>query len=222
MMTAFDVSEKLSSVLVIAAIVILSIIILAYLINRSKYKHRYKRFFKKLDKTITKKYNGNVLNEGIVNDYAKDNTNTYKSLRRKGRRKVRKYLDYYAKKLPEQVLLKSFTSPDKRKNALVIYILDENDKVLYRWYKKRKRKGFIKAANKHQMLTPLIGYLFELPLYIDKGAPYRLVNPDNDCQLTYEIVKNPKKRKRKKKPKKLSKKELKAQRKIENIKESRR
>ncbi len=194
---------------------ILLMILIAIFVNKGKYESRLKRFYRKTEKIINKKYNGNLLNEEIINTYAKDQTNTYKSLKGKGKKKVRKYFEYYRKTVPELAMLKSFVSPDKNKNQIVILLLDDFDKVVYRWDSSRKVKGFIKASNKYQMLTSYIGFLFELPLYIFEGAPFRFTNHDNDYVLTYQIVKNVKRIKRKQKEKKLSKKELKAQAKVE-------
>ncbi len=209
----------LEYVIIIAVAVIVIVIFIAALTNSAKYAGRYKRYYKKIDKTITKRYNGNLLNEDIVNLYSRDQTNTYKSLKGKGKRKVKKYFDYYVKAIPEQVILKSFTTSDKHKNQVVILLLNENDKVQYRWYNKRKTKGIIKAANKYQMLTAYIAFLFELPLNIHEGAPYRFTNHDNEFVLTYQIVKKVKSGKRKVKEKKLSRKELKAQAKVTKAKE---
>ncbi len=193
-------------------------IVLASIVNKSKYMARYKRFYRKLEKVINKKYNGNLLNENIINNYAKDQTNTFKSLRRKGKNKVKKYFAYYVKSLPELAMLKSFTTPDRNKNQLAILLLDDFDKLLYRWSAKNKVKGLIKACNKYQMLTAYIGFLFELPLNIHQGAEFRFTNHDNDYVLTYRIVKNIKKIRGKQKPKKLSRKQIKAQKKVEERK----
>lgn len=208
----------LTTVIIIIVGIIVAIILLAVFINRGKYAGRYKRFYRKMDKTINKKYNGNLLNEDIINLYQRDQTNTYKSLKGKGKRKVKKYFDYYVKTIPEQVMLRSFTTSDKSKNQIVISLLDENDKVLYRWYNKRKVKGIVKACDKYQMLNAYIAFLFELPLNIHEGAPYRFINHDNEYVLTYSIVKNPKKRKRKEKERKLTRRELKAKAKVEKAK----
>lgn len=207
-----------TTVIIIFVGIIVAIILLAVFINRGKYAARYKRFYRKMDKTINKKYNGNLLNEDIINLYQRDQTNTYKSLKGKGKRRVKKYFDYYVKNIPEQVLLKSFTTSDKNKNQIVISLLDEQDKVLYRWYNKRKVKGLLKACDKYQMLNAYIAFLFELPLNIHEGAPYRFINHDNEYVLTYSIVKNPKKRKRKEKERKLTRRELKAKAKVEKAK----
>ncbi|MBI9008816.1 MAG: hypothetical protein JEZ05_02185 [Tenericutes bacterium] len=220
MMVFLNVADwSLTTIILIAVGVIVVFVFIAALTNSSKYASRYKKFYRKIDKTINKKFNGNLLNEEIINNYAKDQTNTYKVLKGKGKRKVKKYLEYYVKNIPEQVLLKSFTTSDKAKNQIVILLLDDNDKVLYRWYKKRKVSGIIKACNKYQMMNAYLGFLFELPLNIHEGAPYRFVNHDNDYVLTYSIVKNPKRGKRKVKEKKLSRKELKALDKVQKAKD---
>jgi hypothetical protein len=210
---------ELNTIIIIAVIAILVIILLAVLINKSKYKARYKNFYRRMDKAITKKFNGNMLIEDLINRYSIDNSNTFKSLKSKGRKKTKKYLEYFYKNLPELVMLKSFISPDKNKNQLIILFLDENNKVIYHWDKSRKVKGLIKAINRHQMLNTLIAFLYELPLNINEGAPYRFVNHENECTITYDIVKNPKKTKRKMKQKQYTKKELKAQEKVIKAKE---
>ncbi len=197
------------------------IILIAVMINKGKYAARYKHFYKKMDKTINKRYNGNLLNETIVNSLVKDNTNTYKSLKSKGKRKVKKYLDYYWKNLPELVFLKSFSSADKKKSQLVILFLNDMNKVVYRWDKSKKVRGLIKAVNKHQMLMPIIGYLFELPIHVNEGLPYRMTNHDNGLVISYDVVKNVKGVKRKQKEKPLTKKQIKAQAKVEALKQKR-
>lgn len=205
----------LQTIIIIAVVGILLIIFITVMINKGKYKARYNRFYRKFDKIITKKYNGNMLIEELINKYTIDRTNTFKTLKRKGKKLTKKYLEYFYKNLPEQVMLKSFISPDKSRNQLIIMILDENEKVLYHWDKSKKVKGLIKAMNKYQMLTPIIAFLYELPLNINEGAPYRFVNHENDNIITYDVVKNAKRSKRKFKQKKLSKKEIKAQQKVE-------
>jgi hypothetical protein len=207
-----------SQIAIFAGAGILLIFIMAVVINKGKYQSRLKNFYKRMDKTISKKYDGNLLNENIITYLVNDQTNTYKSLKAKGRRKVSKYFEYYAKNLPELVLLKSFVIQDQSRSQLVILILDENDKVVYKWSKEKKAVGFMKSCNKYQMLTPLIGYLFELPLHIYEGASFRLTNHDNKYSLSYDIVKNAKRIKRKQKPVKLTKKEIKAQAKVEKVK----
>jgi len=204
------------AIIVVVGLVVLGIIVM--MINKGKYQARFNGFYKRMDKAITKKFNGNVLVENLLNTYVTDDTNTFKTLKSKGKSKVKKYFEYYVKNLPELVVYKSFISPDRNKSHLVIMILDENDKLLFKWDKSKKVNGFIKAANKYQMLTPIIAYLSELPLNIKESAPYRFVNHDNDYRITYDIVKNAKNVKRKQKEKKLSRAEVKALAKVEKAK----
>lgn len=221
MILAFDLLENWKLVVGIAAGAIVVLIVLSIFINKGKYAARYKHFYKRLDKTIQKKYNGNTLIEEIVNNFSRDNTNTYKQLKAKGKRKVKKYLEYYVKNLPELVFLKSFTSSDKKKSQLVLLFLNQMDKVVFRWEKSRKLKGIIKGINKNQMLTTVIGYLYELPPHVNEGVPLRMTNHDNDLTISYDVVKNARSYKRKQKEKKLTKKEIKAQAKIEALKQKR-
>ena len=206
------------NILIIVGVALVLLIIIVLFINKGQYAARYKAFYKRLDKVATKKYNSNLFIEYLLNNEVKDQTNTFKSLRGRGKRKVIAYLDYYVKNLPELVILKSYVSPDKNKNQLVLLLLDETDHVLYRWDKSRKTKGLIKAANKYQMLTPILGFLYELPMNINENLPFRFTNHDNDYTLTYDVVRNARKTKRKVKEKKLSRAEQKALEKLEKIK----
>jgi hypothetical protein len=218
MIFAVSLLENWKLYSVIAGVAVLFLILVVALVNKGKYQARFNAFYRRMDKMITKKFNGNVLIETLLNQYVTDDTNTYKSLKSRGKGKVKKYLDYYVKNLPELVVYKSFISPDRNKNQLAIMILDEYDKVIFKWDKSKKINGFIKASNKYQMLSPIIAYLSELPLNIKEGAPYRFVNHDNDYRITYEIVKNSKKVKRKQKEKKLTKAQEKALAKVEKTK----
>jgi len=222
MLTLFSLSDMdWKQIAIFAGAGLVLIIIIAVFINKGKYQARYKNFYKKMDKALIKKYNGNLLNETIMRDYVKDQTNTYKSLKQKGRSKVNKYFEYFYKNLPQLVLYKSFISADKNKSEIVILLLDEYDKVVYRWDKRRKVKGLIKACDKYQMLTPMVGYLYELPLHIYENASFRFTNHENDYSLSYDIVKNLKSVKRKQKAPKMTKAEIKAQEKVEKAKAKR-
>lgn len=201
-------SLEIKEILIIVAAAILVLLLLYIIINSGKHKRRYQRYYRSIDKTINKKYNGNILVENLINKYSTDSTNTFKSLKRKGKKLTKKYFEYYIKVLPELVELKSRISPDKNRNELVIYVINDHDRVLYQWDKTKKLRGLVKAINKYQMLTPTIAYLYELPLNINEGNPYRLINHDNDNVLAYEIVKNTKKN-----AKKLKKADKKADRK---------
>lgn len=184
---------EITGIIIIIVAGLLIIALLAVIINNRKYRLRYRRFYRRFDKIITKKFNGNMLIENLINKYAVDNTNTYKSLKSKGKSLTKRYFEYYSKKLPELVLLKSYTTADKNRNELVIIIQDENERLLYQWTQSKKIKGLIKAINKYQMLTPMIAFLYELPLNINENKPYHLVNHENDNVISYEIVKNTKK-----------------------------
>lgn len=174
-----------------------------------------------MDKTITKHYNSNLLIETLIEKYTKDQTNTFKSLKSAGKHKVTSYLDYFVKNIPELVMLKSFISSDRNKSEITILMIDEFDKVVYRWNKSMKTKGLLKMANKYQMMNPLLAFFYELPMHINENLPFRFTNHDNDYRLSYEINKNAKRAIHKQKEKKLSRAEIKAQAKLDAIKAKR-
>lgn len=220
MILAIDIGSLNWKLIIIAAVGIIALmIVIAVMINKGRYLSRYKHFYKRMDRAINKKFNGNLLNETLVNNYLKDSTNTYKSLKAKGKRKIRKYFEYYIKTTPELVMLKSLLSADKKKNQLVILIVNEMNKVIARWDSSRKLRGLLKLINKQQMLMPMVAFFFELPVYINQGLPYRFTNHENGLTISYDIVKNARHVKHKQKEKPLTKKQLKAQAKLEAMKQ---
>jgi hypothetical protein len=182
---------SLNSDLIIAGVIlVLAIIIIfvaIYFYNRNVNVHKYKRTLKFIMKQKEKKYNANVFIDLLANKYTTDATNTYRSLKGKGKRKVKKYIKFYQDQLNELVIRKSNISPNKRMNKLMLIFKNQDNKDIGRFYIKDRFKKLIKIIDKNQLLFDVIAYFFELPTYIDSQKIYHLENHDNHHIITYQI-----------------------------------
>ncbi|MFW5794245.1 MAG: hypothetical protein ACOCV1_02070 [Bacillota bacterium] len=180
--------SDLTILIVTLAIAFLIIIFSLYFYNRNVHNRRYKRHLKKFKKIKDKRYNANIIIDKIYNKYTIDETNTYKALKSRGKRIVKKYLRFYSKELTKLVELKSKISPNKNQNKLVIILKNKSNSIIGKWQTKKSIKKLIKLINKHQLLFDTLAYLYELPQYIDEKKAYHLENHDNKNFLSYKIV----------------------------------
>jgi hypothetical protein len=183
--------------LIIAGIILLVAIIIIFVTlhyyNKNINVRKYKKAYKKILKLRDKKYNANVLIDVIYNQYSTDDTNTEASLKRKGRKIVKKYIKYYQQSLNQLTELKANISPNKKLNKLIIIIKDPSNKEIGSFYIKDKYRKIRKIINKHQLLFDMLAYLYELPTYIDTKKSYLLENHDNKNSISYELSKTSKK-----------------------------
>ncbi|QWC00594.1 hypothetical protein KHQ88_03215 [Mycoplasmatota bacterium] len=170
------------------AVAILVIILSLYFYNKNVNVRKYKRKLKYISKLKEKKYNANIFIDQIYNNYITDDTNTYSSLKKKGKRKVKKYIKFYQKHLNDLVQAKSNISPNKKQNKLVFLFKNKSNQNIGKYYISQKFKKLRKLIDKHQILFDMIAYLYELPQYIDSKKAYHLENHDNENVITYQIV----------------------------------
>ncbi|MFP4478878.1 MAG: hypothetical protein ACLFPM_05550 [Candidatus Izemoplasmatales bacterium] len=174
-------------------VAILIIILSIHFYNKNVNVRKYKRKLKYINKIKEKKYNANVFIDQIYNNYVTDDTNTYESLKKKGKKKVKKYIKFYQKALDDLVQAKSNISPNKKQNKLVFIFKDKASKNIGKFYISQKFRKLRKQVDKHQLLFDMIAYLYELPQYIDNKKAYHLENHDNQNVITYQIVEEIKK-----------------------------
>ena len=171
--------------LVIATIVIW---LLLYFYRRNINIRIYKKAKKRFNKLKEKNYNANVYIEQILNRYTTDQTNTYSSLKKAGKRKVRKYVRFYQKELPKLVEAKSNISPNKKRKNLVFIFKNQSNQIVGQYQIKQSFKKLRKQLNKHQLLLDMIAYLYEVSNHIVDGKSYALENHDNHHFISYEII----------------------------------
>lgn len=183
--------------LIIAGIILLVAIIVIFVTlhyyNKNINVRKYKKAYKKLLKLRDKKYNANVLIDVIYNQYSTDDTNTEASLKRKGKKIVKRYIKYYQQALNQLTEFKANISPNKKLNKLIINIKDPSNKEIASFYINDNYRKIKKVINKHQLLFDMLAYLYELPTYIDTKKSYLLENHDNKNSISYELSKTSKK-----------------------------
>src|SRR6056297_954047 len=118
-MRILDLKSDLIVTGIILLVALAIIIVAIYFYNRNINVIKYKRTYKFIMKQKEKRYNANIFIDVLVNKYTTDNTNTYQSLKSKGKRKVKKYIKFYQKQLNELVERKSNISPNKKLNKLI-------------------------------------------------------------------------------------------------------
>ncbi len=179
------------SIILVAALVIIFLSI--YLYKRNINVRKYKKIYKYMNKQKEKKFNANVLIDSLFNHYSTDNSNTYSTLKSKGKQKVKRYYKFYQDELNKLVEAKSNITPNKKQNKLIFVFKNSKNDVVGKYYIKDNFKKLKKQIDKHQLLFDIIAYLYELPQYIDQLKPYELENHDNKNIISYRIVENPKK-----------------------------
>lgn len=183
--------------LIIAGVILLVAIIVIFVTlhyyNKNINVRKYKKAYKKILKIRDKSYNANVLIDVIYNQYATDDTNTEESLKRKGKKIVKRYIKYYQQALNQLTEFKANISPNKKLNKLIIIVKDPSNKEIASFYINDKYRKIRKAINKHQLLFDMLAYLYELPTYIDSKKSYLLENHDNKNSISYELSNNTKK-----------------------------
>jgi len=186
-MRILDLKSDLIVTGIILLVALAIIIVAIYFYNRNINVIKYKRTYKFIMKQKEKRYNANIFIDVLVNKYTTDNTNTYQSLKSKGKRKVKKYIKFYQKQLNELVERKSNISPNKKLNKLIVIVKNQNNKDIGKFYIKDRFKKIRKIIDKNQLLFDMIAYIFELPEYIHNKKIYHLENHDNHHIITYQI-----------------------------------
>lgn len=179
------------SIIIILAIIISFLII--FFLKRNLNVRRYKKSLKAIIKHKEKNYNANVLIDILYNRYITDQSNTYKTLKNRGKKKIKRYFKFYQDSLNDLVEKKSIITPNMKRNKLVFVFKDDQNQQLGKYYIKDSFNKLKKQLNKHQLLFDMIAYVYELPQYIDQAKPYELENHDNKHIIKYEIVEKLKK-----------------------------
>lgn len=144
-----------------------------------------KRYVKQATKLDRKKHNGLQLVSKIKNR-RKRRTNSFESLRMRGKRPVRKYFIHKTEELPVFV---KYTHGKllKRANKKVRILVKQDSKTLHKTYLKQGTKDLIALSNEYHCLNELITFLHHLPDAILEDRHYDIYVPSSDLTITYQI-----------------------------------
>jgi len=144
-----------------------------------------KRFMKKSKKLRAKKYNGPALVDKIKRK-RKKNTNSFKKLKGRGKKLVRKYFAYKLDELPVLVRYTHGKLFKRSKKKIQIYAKNER-KIIYRSKLKKPMKEFINLSNKFDCLDQFILFLHNLPEAILEDQEYDIYINEQDISIGYLI-----------------------------------
>ncbi|GEM_PF-1317206 len=144
-----------------------------------------RKLVKKHRKQSKKKYNGERLLEKI-DKKRKSGGNTYRSLKRPARKRVKKYLEFKVKQLRFAAMKAKKKGLRIKKRRCYLTILDER-KGKDRREKFQNTKDLIRMSNKFDCLDEMILYLDELPERILKDEDFEYRLEENEAWLSYEI-----------------------------------
>jgi len=144
-----------------------------------------KRYVKKSKKLRKKKYNGIQLVDKVEKK-RKKGTNSYKKLRGRAKRKVKKYFNYKLEELPV-VTRYSYGKLFKRsRDKLMIFARNEK-KIVKKVKIKKGLKNLIDLTNKYECLDETIQFLHNLPEAILEQQDYDVYISEQDISIGYKI-----------------------------------
>ena len=144
-----------------------------------------KSFVKKSLKQDKKKYNGIQLVEKTAKK-RKKNTNSFKKLRGRAKKWVRKFLTHKFEQLPIVTKYSRGKLFKRSKNKLILLVKNEK-KTIKRMPFKKGQKQVIDLTNKYDCLDEVITFLHHLPNAILNEEEYDIFFGEEGYILTYQI-----------------------------------
>ncbi|MEC9484379.1 MAG: hypothetical protein UMR38_00715 [Candidatus Izemoplasma sp.] len=165
--------------------VIISYFIVKKLFKNMLYYAIVKRFVNKSKRLRKKKYNGLMLVE-YTKQKRKKNTNSYKKLKRRAKRKVKKYFIYKIDELPRIVKYTQSKLLKKSRKRLTIIIKNER-KTVKKFYLTIGVKPILQLTDTYQCLDEMIQFFHHLPDAILADKDYDIFLDHEGILITYKI-----------------------------------
>ena len=144
-----------------------------------------KSYVRKSKKLRKKKFNGIKLTEKIEKK-RKKNTNTYQTLKGRGKKLTKKYFNYKIEELPV-ITRYSYGKLLKRSKKRLIIIVKNDHKTIRKIKLKKGLKNMIQLTNKYSCLDEFIHFLHNLPEAILEQQDYDIYVGDEDVSIGYII-----------------------------------
>lgn len=168
--------------------VFIGVIIVFILFRMFKTMRMYlgaKSFVKKSLKLDKKKFNGLTLVEKTAKK-RKKNTNSFKKLRGRAKKWVRKYLTHKFDQLPIVTKYSRGKLFKRSRNRLIILVKNER-KTIKKISTKKGQKMLIDLTNKYECLDEVVTFLHHLPNAILNEEDYDIFFGEEGLILTYQI-----------------------------------
>ncbi len=164
---------------------VIALFILFRLFKTAKIYLGTKSYVRKSKKKRKKKFNGIQLTDKIQKK-RKKNTNEYSKLRGRGKKLVKKYLNYKLEELPV-ITRYSYGKLLKRSKKRLIIIVKNDRKTLKKVNMKKGLKNLIQTTNKFHCLDELIHFLHNLPEAILEQQDYDIYIGEEGISIGYVI-----------------------------------
>jgi hypothetical protein len=172
--------------LIISVVVAFVVLFLFYrLIRTARMYLGAKSYVKKARKLDKRKFNGLTLVDKIAKK-RKKNTNSFKKLRGRAKKWVRKYLTHKFEELPIITRYSRGKLFKRSKNHLMIIVKNER-KTLKKIKMKKGMKQLIEITNKYECLDEVIAFMHNLPEAILEDQDYDIFVSEADIMITYVI-----------------------------------
>ncbi len=122
----------------------------------------------------------------LLEKYRKEQKNTYKGLKKKGRKLVNRYFTYKARELHYITLYKTRSRFTFKGGEPVIQV-SQIESSLDRGDTYTNPRQFVKLTNRYECLEEFILYLHEMPDKIMSGQPFEYFLSGHDVLLSYKI-----------------------------------
>ncbi|AIO18999.1 hypothetical protein KQ51_01122 [Candidatus Izimaplasma bacterium HR1] len=175
----------MDNILVSVFVGVIVIFIIFRLIKTARMYLGAKSYVRKARRLDKKKFNGLNLVEKTAKR-RKKNTNTFKKLRNRGKKWVRKYLTHKFDELPIITRYSRGKLFKRSKNRLIIIVKNEK-KTIKKISTKRGMKQIIDISNKYECLDEVITFLHHLPEAILNEQEYDIFFGEEGMLLTYQI-----------------------------------
>ena len=144
-----------------------------------------KRYVKKSKKLRRKKYNGTLLIDKVEKK-RKKGTNSYKKLRGRAKKKVKRYFNYKLEELPV-ITRYSYGKLFKRSKDKIMIFARNEKKIVKKVKIKKGLKNLIDMTNKYECLDETIQFLHNLPDAILEQQDYDIYVSEQDISIGYKI-----------------------------------
>ena len=179
------VQLALDNIIITVVVGVIVIFILYRMMRTARMYLGAKSYVRKAQKQDKKKYNGLTLVEK-TSKKRKKGTNSFKKLRNRGKKWVRKYLTHKFDELP---IITKFSRGKlfKRSNNRLLILVKNERKTLKRMNMKKGMKQLITVINKYECLDEAITFLHYLPQAILNEEEYDIFFGEDGLILTYQI-----------------------------------
>ena len=164
---------------------VILLIIFIRLIRTARMYLGAKSFVKKARKLDKRKYNGLTLVEK-TSKKRKKNTNSFKKLKGRSKKWVRKYLTHKFDELPIITKYSRGKLFKRSNNRLILHVKNEK-KTIKKISMKKGMKQLIEISNKYECLDEIITFLHHLPEAILNEQEYDIFLGEEGLLLTYQV-----------------------------------